>query len=230
MKFSDIILFEDNHLLILNKPAGMLVQKDKEGNEETLEDLAKKYIKLKENKEGNVYLGIPHRIDRPTSGIVIFCKSSKALVRVNQMFQDKKIKKTYWAVIPIGKLIEKGHWTHYLKRSEKQNKSFVSEKPNEEYKKAELRYKIISKSERYQMVEVELLTGRHHQIRAQFSHMGFPLKGDVKYGAKRNNEDNSIDLHSRYVVFLHPVTKEDIRLTAPIRQDSLWKFFEKNLK
>lgn len=223
------ILYEDHHLLIVNKPAGILVQKDKEGNEETLEDYAKAYIKRTEKKEGNVYLGIPHRIDRPTSGTVILCKSSKSLVRINQMFQDKKIKKTYWAVIPLGKLEEKGHLIHYLKRSEKQNKTFVSDTPKEEFKKSELKYTILAKSKFYQLAEVELLTGRHHQIRAQFSHIGFPIRGDNKYGAKRSNEDLSIDLHSRKVVFSHPVSKEPITCIAQTKSDTIWKELCKGL-
>lgn len=217
------ILYEDNHLLIVNKPSGLLVQKDKEGNEDTLEDFAKAYIKRNEKKEGNVFLGIPHRIDRPTSGTVILCKSSKSLVRINQMFQDKKIKKTYWAVIPLGKIEEKGHLIHYLKRSEKQNKTFVSDTQKEDFKKSELKYVVKGKSNFYQLVEIELLTGRHHQIRAQFSHLGFPVRGDNKYGAKRANDDLSIDLHSRKVTFPHPVTNETITCIAPTKQNTIWK-------
>lgn len=223
------VLFEDNHLLIVNKPAGMLVQWDKERKIKPLEELAKDYIREKKNKEGNVFIGLPHRIDRPTSGIVILCKTSKSLERMCDIFSEKKIRKTYWAIIEKGDLPEEGHWVHYLKKYENHNRSYVSETEKEGWKRAELKYRIVAKLERYMMVEVELMTGRHHQIRAQFSHHGFPIKGDVKYGFKRFNEDGYFDLHAKKILFTHPVTKEEICIEAEIRKEKLWRLFENEI-
>ena len=226
--FQNLIIFEDNHLMIVNKPSGVLVQADA-SNQESIESLAKDFIKIRDQKPGSVYLGIPHRIDRPTSGLVILCKTSKSLIRVNDMFQKKEIYKTYWAIIEKGNLADKGHWKHYLKRSEKNNKSFVKEHAFQDYKLAELKYEILSKGTNYQLVSIQLLTGRHHQIRAQFSHMGFPLKGDNKYGFKRSNIDQSIDLHAYQIEMTHPITKEKLLFKAPIREDQLWLALAKNL-
>lgn len=216
------VLFEDNHFLIANKPAGVLVQKDKEGNESNLEEVAKNYLKEKYKKEGNVYLGIPHRIDRPTSGVIIFCKTSKALERINEMFQRREISKIYWAIVKGNPEIEHDNLIHYLKRNEKQNKTYVYEKETTNAQRAELNYSVISKSDNYSLLEVEIITGRHHQIRAQLSHIGLPIKGDLKYGFNRSNRDGSISLHARAVSFVHPVTKEKIEVKAPMKNDSLW--------
>lgn len=223
------ILFEDNHLLIVNKPAGMLVQWDKERITKPLEQLAKDYIKIQKQKEGNVFVGLPHRIDRPTSGIVILCKTSKSLERMCDLFSEKKIHKTYWAIVPKGDLSEEGHWVQYLRKYENHNKSYVSDVEKDGWKRAELKYKIIHQLEHYMMVEVDLMTGRHHQIRAQFSNHGFPVRGDVKYGYKRVNEDGYFDLHSKYVRFIHPVSQEEISLDAPVRKDKLWQIFEQEI-
>lgn len=226
------ILFEDNHLLIVNKPAGMLVQWDKERIVKPLEELARDYLRVKKGKDpdGAVYIGLPHRIDRPTSGIVILCKTSKALERMCDLFSNKEIHKTYWAIIPKGDLPKEGHWVQYLRKYENHNKSYVSEVEKPTWKRAELKYKIKAELDNYMLAEVELMTGRHHQIRAQFSHHGFPIKGDVKYGYKRVNEDGYFDLHSKFVSFIHPVTKEEIKLDAPVRKDKIWQLFEKKLK
>jgi 23S rRNA pseudouridine1911/1915/1917 synthase len=219
------ILLEDNHLLIVNKPAGMLVQWDKERIVKPLEELAREYIKEQKQKTGNVYIGLPHRIDRPTSGIVILCKTSKALERMCELFAEKRIHKTYWAIIEKGDLPSEGHWVQYLRKYENHNKSYTSNVEKPGWKRAELKYKILADLDRYRLVEVELMTGRHHQIRAQFASHGFPIKGDVKYGFKRLNEDGYFDLHSKFVSFIHPVTKEEIRLEAPNRNDKLWSLF-----
>lgn len=225
------ILFEDNHLLIVNKPAGMLVQYDKERLDKPLEELAREYIRNKKGKEPNenVYVGLPHRIDRPTSGVVILCKTSKSLERMCELFSNKDIHKTYWAIISSGELPTEGHWVQWIRKHETNNKSFISniEKPG--YKKAELKYNIIAELENYRLAEIQLMTGRHHQIRAQFSHHKFPIRGDVKYGFKRFNEDGYFDLHARRVNFIHPVTKVPIQIEASIREDKLWQLFAKEL-
>jgi 23S rRNA pseudouridine1911/1915/1917 synthase len=225
------ILFEDNHLIIVNKPAGMLVQWDKDRKVIPLEELAKVYLRIKKGKEpdGAVYIGLPHRIDRPTSGIVILCKTSKSLERMCELFANKKIHKTYWAIIEKGDLPKEGHWVHYLRKHESHNKSSVSNVDKPLHKRAELKYKIIAELDNYMLAEVDLMTGRHHQIRAQFSHHGFPIKGDVKYGFKRINEDGYFDLHSKFVTFIHPVSKEEIRIEAPGRKDKIWKLFEEQV-
>lgn len=216
------ILYEDNHLMVLNKPAGMLVQKDKTGNESNLEELVKNYLKEKYNKEGNVYLGIPHRIDRPTSGAVLMCKSSKSLERINAMFQRREINKVYWAIVKGCPEVLHNHLVHYLKRNEKQNKTYVynNEVPNSQ--KAEMNYHVVAKSQNYALLEVEIITGRHHQIRAQLSHIGFPIKGDIKYGFDRTNKDGGISLHAREISFIHPITKNSVVVKAGVKNDPLW--------
>lgn len=216
------ILYEDNHLIVLNKPAGMLVQKDKTGNESNLEELVKNYIKEKYKKEGNVYLGIPHRIDRPTSGAVLMCKSSKSLERINAMFQRREINKVYWAIVKGCPEATHNHLIHYLKRNEKQNKTYVynNEVPNSQ--KAEMNYHVVAKSQNYALLEVEIITGRHHQIRAQLSHIGYPIKGDIKYGFDRTNKDGGISLHAREISFIHPITKNNIVVKAGVKNDPLW--------
>jgi 23S rRNA pseudouridine1911/1915/1917 synthase len=216
------VLYEDNHFLIVNKPAGVLVQKDKSGSEDNLEEMAKAYLKHKYNKEGNVYLGIPHRIDRPTSGVIIFCKTSKALERINEMFQRREISKTYWAIVKGCPERQHANLVHYLKRNEKQNKTYAYEKETTGAQRAELNYSVLSTSNNYSLLEVDIITGRHHQIRAQLSHIGFPIKGDLKYGFDRSNKDGSISLHAREVSFIHPVTKEKTVVKASVKNDTLW--------
>ncbi len=218
------ILFEDNHLIAINKAASQIVQGDKTGDT-TLPDLIKGYLKEKYQKPGNVFCGVIHRLDRPTSGIVLFARTSKALERMNAQFRDKETNKTYWAILEKEPTEKKATLTHYLKKNEKQNKSYVvGEK--EGGKLAKLHYEIIGKSEHYFLAEVQLETGRHHQIRAQFAAIGCRIKGDLKYGAKRANPDGSIALHARKLSFFHPTTKENIVLTAQVPNDPLWTYFE----
>jgi 23S rRNA pseudouridine1911/1915/1917 synthase len=223
------VLFEDNHLIIVNKNSGDIVQADKTGDK-PLVDTVKSYIKEKYSKPGDVFLGIPHRIDRPTTGIVIFCRNSRSLERVNQLFKDKAIKKVYWAIVKDEPPEEAGKLIHFLTRNEQQNKSYaaVQEKPGTQ--RAELDYKIISRSDRYLLLEIDLHTGRHHQIRAQLSKIGCPIKGDLKYGYGRSNEDASISLHARSVEFIHPSKKEPLTIVAPVPDDKLWKHFEQDVK
>ena len=214
------ILFEDNHLIIVNKNPGELSQGDKTGHP-TLSDSVKYYLKNKYNKLGNVYLGITHRLDRPTSGIIIFCKTSKSLTRVNNMFKEKKVKKTYWAItkkIDSNKIIR---LENFLKKNEKHNKSFVTSDVKNG-KKSILNFKKIKSLDKYSLLEISLETGRHHQIRAQLSNYGYPIKGDLKYGFKRTNNNGSIHLHSRKIEFTHPVTKNKICLIACPPKDTIW--------
>ncbi len=216
-----IVLYEDNHLVVVNKAPGEIVQGDKTGDKPLSEEV-KEYLKVKYNKPGNVFCGVTHRLDRPTSGIVVFAKTSKALSRLNAMFKNNEIDKTYWAVVK--KLPEKTEatLTHYLIKNERTNKStaYDVEKPNT--KKSVLHYKVIGQSQNYNLLEVDLETGRHHQIRCQLSKIGSPIKGDLKYGAERSNPDGSISLHARKIAFIHPVSKEKIELVAPTPDDVLW--------
>ena len=218
------ILYEDNHLVIVNKRPGDLVQGDKTGDKPLL-DVIKEYIKEKFQKPGDVFIGTPHRIDRPTSGIVVFCRNSRSLERINLMFKEKTIHKTYWAVVKEKPNPEKAYLVHYLKKNYERNKSYAYPKPIPDSLKAELEYKIIAKSDRYYLLEVKLYTGRHHQIRVQLSTIGSPIKGDVKYGFDRGNEDDSIHLHARTIEFIHPVKKEPVFIEAPVPDEQLWKFF-----
>lgn len=215
------VLYEDNHLVVVNKAPGEIVQGDKTGDKPLSEEV-KEYLKVKYNKPGNVFCGVTHRLDRPTSGIVVFAKTSKALSRLNAMFKNNEIDKTYWAVVK--KLPEKTEatLTHYLIKNERTNKStaYDVEKPNT--KKSVLHYKVIGKSQNYNLLEVDLETGRHHQIRCQLSKIGSPIKGDLKYGAERSNPDGSISLHARKIAFIHPVSKEKIEVVAPTPDDVLW--------
>lgn len=221
----DDILYEDNHLLVVNKHAGDLVQPDPSG-EAALEDRIKAYIKSRDGKPGAVFLGVVHRIDRPVSGAVLFAKTSKALTRLNEMIRTGEIRKIYWAVTEQRPEPEQGELRHYILRDGKSNRSRAFDTPKPEAKEARLRYRTAAASARYTLVEVELLTGRHHQIRAQLSKIGCPIKGDLKYGAKRSNPDDGISLHSRSVTFLHPVRKEPLTVTAPVPEgDNLWAFF-----
>lgn len=224
---SDQILYEDNHLLIVNKKVGQLVQGDKTGDLSLLE-LLKEFIKVRDSKPGNVFLGLVHRIDRPTSGLVIYAKTSKALSRLTQMVKNREIKKTYWAVVPKEMVPSTGDLVHYLKKNEKNNKAIVF--PNETIgaKRAELHYEIIYYLDSYMLLEIDLKTGRHHQIRAQLSKIGLSIRGDLKYGAARSNPDGGIHLHARKLEFIHPVSKEMISVEAPVPSgDSLWQAAEK---
>ena len=220
------IIFEDNHLLVINKKAGQLVQGDKTGDLSLL-DLFKNFIKIRDQKPGNVFLGLVHRIDRPTSGLVIYAKTSKALSRLTQMVKNREIKKTYWAIVPKVEIPRKQRLVHYLQKNEKNNKSTVFPNVTEGAKEAILNYEIIKVLDNFQLLEVDLETGRHHQIRAQLSKIGVPIKGDLKYGAARSNPDGGIHLHARALEFIHPVTKENIKITAPVPQnDTVWKACE----
>ena len=220
------VLYEDNHIIIINKAAGEIVQGDKTGDE-SLCDTMKAYIKEKYAKPGNVFIGLPHRLDRPVSGVVVFAKTSKALERLNRMFSEGSVKKIYWALtkgIPVPAEAELESW---ILRNEKMNKSFSYPKEVKGSKRAVLHYRLAAASQNYNLIEVELKTGRHHQIRCQLSSIGCPIKGDLKYGAQRSNPDGSISLHARYIEFVHPVSKEQIAITAPLPDDRLWQSFEK---
>ena len=223
MDFSDIasrILYEDNHLLVFNKKPGEIVQGDRTGDTPLSEDL-KAFIKQRDGKPGNVFLGVPHRLDRPVSGIVIFAKTSKALERLAAMFREGSVHKTYLALCCGEPWDEEGLLEDWLSRNEKQNKSYVVREGTTGAKLARLRYRFVQRTERYSLLEVELLTGRHHQIRCQLSHMGCPIKGDLKYGAPRSNPDGGICLHSYRAVFVHPVQKVELTVEAPV--PDTWK-------
>ena len=220
------ILYEDNHLLVVNKHAGDLVQSDPDGTE-AIEDQIKAMIKIRDHKPGAVFLGVVHRIDRPVSGAVIFAKSSKALARLNEMIRLGEIKKSYWALTESRPAEEEGSLRHWIVRNAKTNRSHAHIKPKGDGKEALLSYKVLGASTNYTLVEVDLQTGRHHQIRAQLSAIGCSIKGDLKYGAKRSNSDGGISLHSRRIEFLHPVGGAPISVTAPTpKGDGLWAFFE----
>jgi 23S rRNA pseudouridine1911/1915/1917 synthase len=223
MTFKELeIIYEDNHLIAVNKPSGVLVQPDK-SDDAALENLVKEYIKDKYQKPGDVFIGVCHRIDRPVSGVVLFAKTSKALVRINEMFQKREIQKTYWAVVENNPEEKEGHLTHWLLKDEKKK---LSKAHNHEVKyalKSELTYKWIANSDRYFLLEILPHTGRHHQIRAQLSKIGCSIKGDVKYGAKRTNPDGRIHLHARQLAFKHPVKLEEITITAPLPNEVIWQ-------
>ena len=222
IKMSNIrlqVLFEDNHLIAINKQSGDIIQGDKTGDE-PLSEKVKKFLKRKYNKPGNVFLGTIHRIDRPTSGIIIFAKTSKSLSRMNEKFRDNKISKTYWAIAKNNLSKTSGSLVDYLTKDQKKNKSFVTK--NKEGKLAKLSYKLLNKLNNYYHYEIYPETGRHHQIRVQLSNMGSPIKGDLKYGAKRSNNDASINLHARKIIFEHPVSKEEITIIAPTPNETIW--------
>jgi 23S rRNA pseudouridine1911/1915/1917 synthase len=225
-KYGLEVLFEDNHVLVLNKKASDITQGDKTGDT-PLPDIIKSYWKEKYDKPGNVYCGVVHRLDRPTSGALIFTRTSKALERLSKQFREKEVKKTYWAIVEHKPEKANGTLIHYLKKNEKQNKSYASNTESAGSKKAILHYSLKASSDKYHLLEIELETGRHHQIRCQLGTIGCIIKGDLKYGAKRSNPDKSISLHARLVSFDHPVTKERVEIKAPVPDDSLWKFFEK---
>lgn len=216
------VLYEDNHVIIVNKRPGDIVQGDITGDL-PLSEVVKEYIREKYDKPGNVYLGVVHRLDRPTSGIVLFSKTSKALPRLNKLFKEKEAKKTYWAVVKNPPPKTEDRLTHYLKRNPKQNKSYAHIKEVPESKKAVLDYSIRKKLDNYYLLEIDLHTGRHHQIRSQLSAIGSPIKGDLKYGFDRSNKDASIHLHARKLSFVHPVSKDIIEVTAAPPDDPIWK-------
>jgi len=215
------VLYEDNHIIIVNKRAGDIVQGDKTGDK-PLSEVVKEYLKDKYNKPGNVYLGVTHRLDRPTTGIVVFAKTSKALPRLNKLFSDKKVYKIYWAVVKQIPEKSKDTLINLLKKNPKNNKSTAYNNEVTDSKKAILHYKVIKTLNNYHLLEVNLETGRHHQIRCQLASIGSPIKGDLKYGFGRSNKDASIHLHSRKIEFIHPVSKELISIEAPTPQDPIW--------
>ncbi|WP_227740287.1 RluA family pseudouridine synthase [Salegentibacter sp. BLCTC] len=215
------VLFEDNHIIVVNKRPGDIVQGDKTGDK-PLSEVVKLYLKEKYNKPGNVYLGVVHRLDRPTSGIVLFAKTSKALPRLNKLFQKKEAQKTYWAIVKNAPPKKSDTLVHFLKRNQKQNKSYAHIKEVPDSKKAILEYRIVKKLDNYFLLEIDLHTGRHHQIRSQLSAIGSPIKGDLKYGFNRSNKDASIHLHARELKFIHPVKKEEVHIIAPPPREVLW--------
>jgi 23S rRNA pseudouridine1911/1915/1917 synthase len=218
------VLYEDNHIIAVNKRPSDLVQGDKTGDI-PLSEIVKKYIKVKYNKPGEVYLGVVHRIDRPVSGVVVFARTGKALTRLNKMFQDKEIQKTYWTVTRDNPPHKERTITHFLIRKPKQNKSFAHDKKVPDSKESSLTYTLKGKSDNFYFLEINPHTGRHHQIRSQLSKIGCPIKGDLKYGAKRSNKNASIHLHARKIVFVHPVKKEPIEIKANPPKDVLWDEF-----
>ena len=219
------VVYEDNHIIIVNKTASEIVQGDKTGDT-PLSETVKQYLKEKYAKPGNVFIGVTHRLDRPVSGLVVFAKTSKALTRLNEMFRGSEVQKTYWAVVKNRPSQVEGDLVHYLVRNEKQNKSYAYDAERPGSKKAVLHYRLIGRSQNYFLLEVDLKTGRHHQIRCQLAKMGCPIKGDLKYGFPRSNPDGSICLHARRVRFIHPVSKQLIDVEAPLPSGNLWNGFE----
>lgn len=224
------VIYEDNHVIAVSKTCHEIVQGDKTGDI-PLSEMVKAYIKDKYNKPGEVFLGVTHRLDRPTTGIVLFARTSKALSRLNEMFKShEQIKKTYWAIVPTNnQLPSANRLENYLWRNEKQNKSFVVKPGTKDAKRAVLSYQIIAKGDRYTLLEINLETGRHHQIRCQLAAIGWPIKGDLKYGSKRSNPDGGISLHARKIEFIHPVSKNAICITAPVPDDALWQILESQI-
>lgn len=218
------VLYEDNHIIIVNKKVGDIVQGDKTGDK-ALKDYVADYLKIKYNKPGNVFVGVTHRLDRPVSGAIIFARTSKALARLNAMLQNKEIEKTYWAVVKNSPPKTEDRLVHYIKKNEKNNKSFVYKQEVKNSKEAILNYKIHIRIDNYYLLEINLETGRHHQIRAQLADIGCPIRGDLKYGFSRSNKNAGINLHARSVSFIHPVKKENILVEAPVPKDDFWKHF-----
>ncbi len=220
------ILYEDNHIIIVNKASGEIVQGDKTGDKPLVETL-KRHVKERDAKPGNVFMGVVHRLDRPVSGVVMFAKTSKSLSRLNAMFASGEVHKTYWAISRNAPKEPEATLTHYITTTERNNKSYASTSPRAGAKEARLAYKLIASSDRYHLLEVQLMTGRKHQIRVQLSAIGCPVRGDLKYDDRRSNPDGSISLHARRISFIHPVSKKTIDVTAPVPQnDTLWKAFE----
>lgn len=216
------VIYEDNHIIAVNKNCKEIVQGDKTGDT-PLSDIVKEWLKEKYQKPGNVFVGVTHRLDRPVSGLVLFAKTSKALSRLNEMFRLGEVKKTYWAIVKKQPPKEEDELTHWIDRNERQNKSYAYDKERLNTKKAILHYKLIARSDNYYLLEIDLKTGRHHQIRTQLSKIGSPIKGDLKYGADRSNPDGGISLHARRIAFTHPVSKEEIIIEAPVPNDNLWR-------
>jgi 23S rRNA pseudouridine1911/1915/1917 synthase len=216
------VIYEDNHLIVVNKRPGDIVQGDKTGDI-PLSEIVKQYIAIKYNKPGAVFLGVVHRLDRPTSGLLVFARTSKALARLNKMFAERETKKTYWAMVKTTPDPLEGRLEHYLLRNPKQNKSYAHSKPVPEAKRAVLNYRTLAQSDHYTLLEIDLETGRHHQIRCQLAAIGSPIKGDLKYGAQRSNPDGSIHLHARYLELVHPVQKELMTFVAPVPEEPLWQ-------
>jgi 23S rRNA pseudouridine1911/1915/1917 synthase len=220
------VLYEDNHIIAINKSVSDIVQGDKTGDE-PLSEKVKSYLKTKYQKPGNVFVGVTHRLDRPTSGVVLFARTSKALTRLNAMFQEKtQIQKTYWAIVKNRPEQDSGRLVHLLLRDTQKNKSTVVKKPVKEAKEAILEYEVVAQSDNFYLLQINLLTGRHHQIRAQLAAIGCPIKGDLKYGFPRSNPDGGISLHARSIEFAHPVSKERIKIIASVPDDKLWHYFE----
>ncbi len=220
----DQILYEDNHLIAINKKSGDISQGDKTGDA-PLGEYVKGYVKAKYNKPGEVFLGVIHRLDRPTSGVILFARTSKALTRMTKLFKSRDVQKTYWAVVRDSNLPQAGTCENFLWKDEKQNKSYVVDEKKPDAKKALLHYNVIKTDGAYQLVEIQLQTGRHHQIRVQLAALGAPIIGDNKYGYKRANRDQSIHLHCRYTSFVHPVKEENVEITAPLPKDVIWDRF-----
>lgn len=218
------VIYEDNHIIVVNKASSEIVQGDKTGDI-PLSEKVKEYLKEKYQKPGNVFCGVTHRLDRPVSGIVLFAKTSKALERLNEMFKNGEVHKTYWAIVKNMPQKPEAELVHWMVRNEKQNKSYAYDKEVKDSKKAILEYRTIGHSDNYYLLEVNLKTGRHHQIRCQLAKIGCPIKGDLKYGAQRSNPDRSICLHARKISFIHPVSKDLIELEAPVPDSPLWKSF-----
>lgn len=219
------VIYEDNHLLVVNKPAGWLVQGDESGDL-PLSEWAKQYIKHRYDKPGDVFLGVVHRLDRPVSGVVVFARTSKALSRMNKLFQERKIEKTYWAITAEVPDPLEGTLVHYIKKDPRRNRSHAWDRPREAgAKKAELTYRLLARVGHHYLLEVKPLTGRPHQIRAQLAKMGWPIRGDVKYGFPEPNPDASIHLHCRALAFVHPVRKEPVKFTAPLPNEQVWNLF-----
>ncbi|MFT5859464.1 MAG: 23S rRNA pseudouridine1911/1915/1917 synthase [Flavobacteriaceae bacterium] len=227
-KFPDV-LHEDNHTIVVNKRSGDIVQGDKTGDEPLSEQI-KRFLKKKYNKQGNIFCGVVHRLDRPTTGALVFAKTSKAIGRLNTQFRDKETKKIYWAIVENKPKNDTGRLEHFLKKNEKQNKSYASDTETKGSKHAVLDYKLIASSDKYFLLEIVLETGRHHQIRCQLGTIDCIIKGDLKYGAKRSNKDGSICLHARELTYTHPTTQELVHITAPVPNDPLWKYFEEAVK
>jgi 23S rRNA pseudouridine1911/1915/1917 synthase len=220
------VIYEDNHIIAVNKSSSEIVQGDKTGDK-PLSEIVKAYLKEKYNKPGEVFLGVAHRLDRPVSGVVLFAKTSKALTRLNEMFRNQEVKKTYWAIVKEKPAQSEGRLVHFLARNEKQNKSMAYDTERSDAKKAALSYRLIAHSDTYFLLEVQLETGRHHQIRCQLAKMGCPIKGDLKYGFSRSNPNGGISLHARSVEFIHPVSKEFVQIVAAVPEDDkLWRAFE----
>jgi 23S rRNA pseudouridine1911/1915/1917 synthase len=222
------ILYEDNHLIAVNKKVSDIVQQDKSGDP-ALEDLVKAYIKEKYNKPGEAFLGVTHRIDRPVSGVVLFARTSKALERLNVMFQEKKAEKIYWAIVKEKPPKDEDTLIHYIRRDQEKNKSYAFDKEVPGSKKAVTHYKLLAASDNFYLLEVKIETGRHHQIRCQLAKIGCPVRGDLKYGFARSNPDGGISLHAKSIRFRHPVKNEEITIEAPLPDDSLWNYFDRNL-